>query len=86
MNKHHRKYVLDFHLLLDENLVLNNHYCSCCFLTSAGWERVSDRRTRVGESERLFLVAWVGDALENQVISTGYEESGVVWRRDVLRG
>ena len=53
---------------------------------SAGWERVSVRRTRVGESEGLLLVARDGDALENQVISAGYAEGGVVRRRDVLRG
>lgn len=53
---------------------------------SAGWERVSDRGTRVGESEGILLVAWDGDALENQVSSPGYAEGGVVWRRDVLRG
>lgn len=59
---------------------------TCYFPTSTGWERLSVRETGVGESEGVLLVAWVGGALENQVISPGYAESGVVRRRDVLRG
>lgn len=46
----------------------------CRFSMSTGWERISDRRTCVGKSERVLLVAWDGDVLENQVISSGYAE------------
>ncbi len=56
------------------------------FFTSAGWKRVSGGRAGVGESEGVFLVAWDGDALENQVLPPGDAEGGVVRRRDVLRG
>lgn len=52
----------------------------------AGWERVSDRRAGVGESEGIFLVAWDGDGLENKDRSPGYAQGGVVRRRHVLRG
>lgn len=40
----------------------------------------------MGQSEGILLVAWDGDALENQVLSHGYAAGGVVWRRDVLGG
>lgn len=53
---------------------------------SAGWKRVSDWRTGLGESAGILLVARDGDALEDQVLSPWYAEGGVVWRRDVLRG
>lgn len=56
------------------------------FFMSAGWKRVSDRRAHLGESEGILLVARNGDALENQVGSSGSAAGGVVWRRDVLRG
>lgn len=40
----------------------------------------------MGESEGFLLVAWDGDVLENQVVPSWYEASGVVRRRDVLGG
>lgn len=60
--------------------------CLVVFRIPAGWERVSDWRAGLGKSEGVFLVAWLGDALENQLSSPGYAAGGVVWRRDVLRG
>lgn len=52
----------------------------------AGWPWLHSGRTGLGQGEGLLLVAWTDSDLEGPERTRGHEESGVVWRWNVLRG
>lgn len=63
-----------------------NHRHLLSSLMPAGRKGVHYRGTGLGESAGLFLVAWDGRALEDQVLTSWHTKGGVVWRWDVFRG